>query len=293
MKTIKGLIAAGLAETEAVRRIRRDEVMTRVYNEHPELKDIDSRIIDIRKDRLIAVIDHDERLEKRYEIEEENLLSQRERLIRDNGIDPEFDMEKPICAKCNDTGFAKGKGGTPIVCSCKQAELEECYENCGLGDYTSFTMKNYRKDYLGDPEKRSKIMEQFLKVMLGKEDTSDKPLWLYSGAPQTGKTYLAVCITKTAISLGKSAFYTKCENLSTLEEDTVDAIKRIDFLVIDDFADDVTLHDDIGTVLNSVLEVRSAAGLCTVLVSALPAAELIKGCDMRVSGKLGRAGRIA
>ena len=293
MKTIKGLIAAGLAETEAVRRIRRDELMQRVYNDHPELKDIDSRIIDIRKDRLIAVIDHDERLEKRYEIEEESLLSQRERIIRDNGIDPEFDMEKPLCPKCNDTGFTKGKGGTPIVCSCKQSELEECYESCGLGDYTSFTMKNYRKDYLGDPAKRSKIMEQLLKVMLGKEDTSDKPLWLYSGAPQTGKTYLAVCITKTAISLGKSAFYTKCENLSTLEEDTIDAIKRIDFLIIDDFADDVTLHDDIGTVLNSVLEVRSAAGLCTVLVSALPAAELIKGCDMRVSGKLGRAGKIA
>ena len=293
MKTIKGLIAAGLAETEAVRRIRRDELMQRVYNDHPELKDIDSRIIDIRKDRLIAVIDHDERLEKRYEIEEESLLSQRERIIRDNGIDPEFDMEKSLCPKCNDTGFTKGKGGTPIVCSCKQSELEECYESCGLGDYTSFTMKNYRKDYLGDPAKRSKIMEQLLKVMLGKEDTADKPLWLYSGAPQTGKTYLAVCITKTAISLGKSAFYTKCENLSTLEEDTIDAIKRIDFLIIDDFADDVTLHDDIGTVLNSVLEVRSAAGLCTVLVSALPAAELIKGCDMRVSGKLGRAGKIA
>ena len=99
MKTIKGLIAAGLAETEATRRIRRDEVTRRVYDEHPELKEIDSRIIDIRKDRLIAVIDHDERLEKRYEIEEESLLSQRERLIRDNGIDPEFDIEKPICAK--------------------------------------------------------------------------------------------------------------------------------------------------------------------------------------------------
>ena len=148
MKTIKGLIAAGLAETEAARRIICEDAMKRVYKDYPELKDIDGRIIDIRKDRLIAVIDHDERLEKRYEIEEESLLSQRERLIRDYGIDPEFDMEKPICPKCNDTGFAKGKGGTPIVCSCKQAELEECYESCGLGDYTSFTMKNYRKDYL-------------------------------------------------------------------------------------------------------------------------------------------------
>ena len=36
MKTIKGLIAAGLAETEAARRIRRDENMRRVYEASPD-----------------------------------------------------------------------------------------------------------------------------------------------------------------------------------------------------------------------------------------------------------------
>ena len=293
MKTIKGLIAAGLAETEAARRIMRDENMNRVYAAHPELKDIDGRIIDIRKDRLIAVIDHDERLAKRYDIEEESLLSQRDMIIRDNGIDPEFDTEKCICTKCGDTGFVKGKDGTPRVCSCRQSELEECFESCGLGDYSTFTMKNYRDDYLGAPEKRSEIKKQMLRVMLGMGDTASKPLWLYSGAPQTGKTYLSVCVTKTAISLGKSAFYTKCENLTALDDETVDALKRIDFLIIDDFADDVTLHGDIGSILNSVLEVRTASGLCTILVSALPKEQLINGCDMRVSGKLGRAGKIS
>ena len=293
MKTIKGLSAAGLAETEAARRIRRDETVRRVYEEYPELRDIDGRIIDIRKDRLIATIDHDERLAKRYDIEEESLISQREQIIRDNGIDPGFDMEKSICTKCGDTGFVKGKDGTPKVCSCKQHELEECYESCGLGDYSSFTMKNYRDDYLGEPEKRSEIKKQMLRVMLGMGDAASKSLWIYSGAPQTGKTYLSVCMAKTAISLGKSAFYTKCENLSSLDDDTVEDIKRIDFLIIDDFADDVTLHGDIGSVLNSILEIRTAAGLCTILVSALPVTELINGCDMRVSGKLGRAGKIS
>ena len=293
MKTIKGLIAAGQAETEAARRIIRDDAMKRVYKDFPELRDIDGRIIDIRKDRLIAVIDHDERLAKRYDIEEENLIARRDRIIKENHIDPEFDMEKSICAKCGDTGFVKGKDGTPRVCSCKQSELEECYESCGLGDYTSFTMKNYRDDYLGEPEKRSEIKKQMLRVMLGVGDTASKPLWVYSGAPQTGKTYLAVIMAKTAISLGKSAFYTKCENLAALESDTIEDIKRIDFLIIDDFADDVTLHGDVGSVLNSVLEIRAAAGLCTVLVSALPMADLISGCDMRVSGKLGRAGKIS
>ena len=202
-------------------------------------------------------------------------------------------MEKSICSKCGDTGFVKGKDGTPRVCSCKQAELEECYESCGLGDYTSFTMKNYRDDYLGDPEKRSEIKKQMLRAMLGVGDTASKPIWVYSGAPQTGKTYLSVIMTKTAISLGKSAFFIKCENLASLESDTIEDIKRIDFLVIDDFADDVTLHGDVGSVLNSVLEIRAASGLCTILVSALPLSDLVNGCDMRVSGKLGRAGKIS
>lgn len=292
MKTIKGLIAAGLAETEAARRILRDESMKRVYGKYPELKDIDGKIIDIRKDRLIAVIDHDEKLARRYDIEEESLMSQREQIISDNDIDPEFDMEKSICTKCGDTGFVKGKDGTPRVCSCKQSELEECYESCGLGDYTSFTMKNYRDDYLGDAKKRSEIKKNMLRIMLGMGDAAEKPLWIYSGAPQTGKTYLSVCIAKTAISLGKSAFYTKCENIAALDDETIDDLKHIDFLIIDDFADDVTLHGDTGSVLNSVLEVRTASGLSTVLVSALPLADLIKGCDMRVSGKLSRAGKI-
>ncbi|MCR5341324.1 MAG: hypothetical protein K6E60_08245 [Saccharofermentans sp.] len=293
MKTIKGLIAAGLAETEAARRIIREESMMRVYKDHPDLKEIDGRIIDIRKDRLIAVIDHDEKLAKRYDVEEANLLSRRELIMKENHIDPEFDMEKSICSKCGDTGFVKGKDGTPRVCSCKQAELEECYESCGLGDYTSFTMKNYRDDYLGDPEKRSEIKKQMLRAMLGVGDTASKPIWVYSGAPQTGKTYLSVIMTKTAISLGKSAFFIKCENLASLESDTIEDIKRIDFLVIDDFADDVTLHGDVGSVLNSVLEIRAASGLCTILVSALPLSDLVNGCDMRVSGKLGRAGKIS
>lgn len=293
MKTIKGLIAAGQAETEAARRIIRDDSMKRVYDKYPELRDIDARIIDIRKDRLIAAIDHDEKLARRYDIEEESLMSQREQIIKDNGIDPEFDMEKSICTKCGDTGFIKGKDGTPRVCSCKESELNECYDSCGLGDYTSFTMKNYRDDYLGDGEKRSGIKKQLLRIMLRMGDTAEKSLWIYSGAPQTGKTYLSVCIAKTAISLGKSAFYTKCENIASLDDETIEDIKRIDFLIIDDFADDVTLHGDTGSVLNSVLEVRTASGLGTVLVSALPLPDLIRGCDMRVSGKLSRAGKIS
>ena len=59
-----------------------------------------------------------------------------------------------------------------------------------------------------------------------------------------------------------------------------------DFLIIDDFADSVTLYNNVGSVLNSILETRAASRLPTVLVTPFPVAELVKKCDMRISGKL-------
>ena len=100
------------------------------------------------------------------------------------------------------------------------------------------------------------------------------------------KTFLAVGVCKTAINLGKSAFYAKCEDLATIGTDTLEDLKHIDFLVIDDFADAVTMYNNVGSVLNSILETRAAADLPTVLVTPFPKSELVNKCDMRISGKL-------
>ena len=293
MKTIKELISEGLTEVTAERDIRRQERMKKVYSRYPELKEIDDQIIDIRGNRFIAVIDKDERLIKRFDIAEEELQAKREKFIARNRIDPEFDGLKSICEKCNDTGFTTGSDGTMKVCSCRKSELEQCYDQSGMADYSSYKMKNYRDDYLGDATGRKRIRNELLKVMLGiKDDKVRNTLWICSAPPQTGKTFLAICICKTAISLGKSVFYAKCEELSSLGLDTLEDIKHIDFLVIDDFADEVTLHNNVGSVLNSVLETRGASDLPTVLFTSFTKSELISKCDMRISGKLSSAGLI-
>lgn len=289
MKTIKELINEGLTEVAATRDIQRQQRINRVYKDYPELKEIDDQINTVRNSRFIAVIDKDERLIKRYDIAEEELQAKRDRIMARNRIDPDFDLEKSICDKCDDTGFCKGSDGTLKVCSCRKNELEMCYEQSGMGDYSSYKMKNYRDDYLGDTSSRKKIRNELLKVMLGIEDDGKSTLCIYSAPPQSGKTFLSVCVCKTAINLGKSAFYVKCEDLSSLGTDTLEGLKHIDFLIIDDFADEVTLHNNVGSILNSILETRAAAKLTTVLVSPFPKSELISKCDMRISGKLSSA----
>ena len=293
MKTIKDLISEGLTEVSATSDIIRERNVKRVYSEFPELKEIDSQILNGRNSRFIAVIDKDERLIRRFDIAEEELQTKRDRIIAVNKIDPEFDIAKPVCDKCNDTGFTEGADGTVKVCSCRRKELEMCYEISGMADYSSYRMKNYRDDYLGDPAGRKKIKNRFLKAMLGISDNADKTsLWLYSAAPQSGKTFLSIGICKTAINLGKSAYYVKCEDLPNLGTDTLEDLKRIDFLVIDDFADEVTLYNNVGSTLNNILEIRAASGLPTVLVSSFPKNVLVSKCDMRISGKLSSAGLI-
>ena len=289
MKTIKELINEGLTEVAATRDIQRQENIKRVYRQFPDLKEIDDQILDVRNSRFIAVIDKDERLIKRFDIAEEELQAKRDKIISRNRIDPDFDLEKSVCDKCNDTGFTKGSDGTLKVCSCRKKELEMCYEQSGMADYTSYKMKNYKDDYLGDPAVRKKIRNELLKVMLGLKDEEKTSLCIYSAPPQSGKTFLSVCVCKTAINLGKSAYYAKCEELSSMGTDTLEALKRIDFLIIDDFADEVTLFNNVGSVLNSILETRNAAGLKTILVTPFPKSELISKCDMRISGKLSSA----
>ena len=292
MKTIKELIRMSNANLDAEREIRREEKMRKVYSECEDLRDTDEAIMEARKKRLVAVIDRDEKLVARMESEIDKLAERRDRIIEANGIDPDFDSEVTICTMCNDTGFVKGKDGTVKVCSCRQADLEECFAGSGMENFTSYDLSNYRNDYLGDPDNRKAVRSKLLMVMLGVGEEVKKPLWVYYAAPQTGKTYLSICIVKTAIRLGKSAYYTKCEDLANIGQDTLEQLNSIDLLVIDDFADDITLNNVVGSVLNNLIEIRNAAGRKTILVTSIPVTSLINGCDMRISGKLKNSGII-
>lgn len=292
MKTIKELIRISNENLEAVREIRRRERMHKVYSECEELKDTDAEIVSAHKRRLVAVIDRDDKLIARLDAEIDKLNDRRERIIEANGIDPDFDQEVTICSKCSDTGFTTGKGGTVQVCSCREDDVKECFTYSGLEHFTSYDNENYRSDYLGEPEARKAIRNKLLMVMLGVGEEDQKPLWVYYAAPQTGKTYLSVCLVKTAIRLGKSAYYSKCEDLADIGSDTLEQLNSIDLLVIDDFADDVTLNHAVGSTLNNLIEIRNAAGLKTILVTSIPVSSLITGCDMRISGKLKNAGTI-
>jgi len=293
MVTIRELIALSFPEVEAQRRIDKDRKVSMYYKKYPELAAIDQDLIEIRKSKMLASLDGRDDFADKIGSRESSLRTKREKFLKENGIPEDFDEEECICSKCSDTGFVEGKGGTMKVCSCKKEQLEECYERCGMRDYKSIRPDNYRADYLGDAKKRKALMNGLLNACLGIGSKEKKNIWIYRGAPQSGKTFLAICVAKGMIKLGKSAYYCKCEALEDMDEDLVEDLKGYDVLMIDDFAADISSRRKNASILNNIFEIRNSAGLKTILVSYETQNDLISGCDVRIAGKLKNAGYIA
>ena len=288
MITIRDLINRSNAGLKAERAIRREDRMKAVYAEHPRLAEIDDLILEAKKNLLVSVVDGDKQLSETFTAREESLKKEREAYIKSKGVDPDFDSEPYICAKCRDTGFVKIKSGEQ-VCECRSEELEECYALSGMRDYSSFKMSGYKDGYFGEDKRRAKIKNTLLKIMVGVDGFKDDKIWIYSDKQQSGKTFLTIGVTKTAIRLGKSAYYIKLENLANKGQDVIEDLKKTDLLFIDDFAPDVTVTNGIGSIVNNLLEIRNGLGLKTIIVTSFTPAELISGSDMRVAGKLKNA----
>ena len=290
METIRNLINQTMPGIRAEREIRLSQSIEAVYKKYPALEDIDHQIIDMRKQRFVAAIGGDEKIEDRMAEIEAGLIKKRDLFIKDNDIDPDFDKEKFICDKCEDKGFVKTKSGLDQVCCCRDNELKECFSKSGMSGYETYDMKSLKDDYFGDEAKRKSKKLNLVKIISNTGDFAKKNLWIYYGNAQSGKTYMSVCITKASIKLGHSAYYMKCEEIADMSESDMDFLKRCDLLVIDDFTDDVTLSKGVGYALNSVLEARGASELKTILVTSISPTELSMGSDMRIAGKLKNAG---
>ena len=290
--TIRELINMANSEAASLRVLRREERLKEIYSRCPELQQADKDITDLTGKRLVAKIDKNDKLVKILDEQISKREEQRDLIIKSSRIDPDYNEEVFICSKCSDTGYITGSDGTRKVCSCRKDLIEEAVNDSGMADYASFDMKHYRNDYLGNGKAREKILNSMVSIMMNSGAYKDKSLWLYSDKPQSGKTYLAICVCKAAIKLGKSVYYIKCEDIGYTAESVSDVLKTADYIVIDDFAGEVTQDHVCGSAVNALIETRSAAGLKTVLVSAMPKDDLISACDMRIAGKIKNCGDI-
>lgn len=288
MKTIKSLIVEELKYRVSRRAIERDERVEDTYYKYPQLEKMDQELVSLRGSRMLAIFEKNEEPVKAIDARERELLKERKEFISQNGIDPEFDEEKPICGECHDTGYVPMPNGNKAVCrTCMKSEIEECFEYAGLSDYSSYKIKSYDKDYFGDKKARNEHLKAMMALMDGGYDGN--MLRLYSDVSGHGKTFLAVIVTKTAILQGKSAYYIKAENFIDFSEESKDQLKKYDMLIIDDYSAEVTRKWQIASSINAILEARLAAQLPTVLISSAGKEQLVMESDERIAQKIKRS----
>ena len=290
MKTISEAVNERLSRINNIKEVNKEDVIDAVYEKFPELKKIDSQLIEVRAEKLIASIEHDtdpiEALNKR----EADLLSEREKFLLDNNIRDDFDSTRAICRKCNDTGYVKTNDGRSVVCpDCMKDAVNEVFDASGLKDYSTFTLKSFDLEYYEDKGARREKFNKLQKVMTRKSDTS---IMILNGTVASGKTYLAVISCKYAIIQGFSAHYLKADRLYELTEEQLDDLKTYDYIVIDDYVPEITRVYKNATNLHALLEARTASNLPTVIVSSMPLAELVDGSEERIAGKLRGAGTL-
>lgn len=289
MKTIKQFIA----DTCSFRRARMEtdcnDRILETYAKYPELEHIDSIILKVRRTNLIKVIEMQMEPSMIVSDEERQLIAKRKDFLAKYGIDESFDEIRPECPKCKDTGFIKQKS-LMVVCSCMSNELIEAYNEAGLSDYNSIVPKNFKADYIPSAaERRKEANKTLVRILNSITEGKSHPLYVYSDGAQKGKTYLAVVVTKIAITLGLSAAYVKCEDLTDIYDDKLESYKSFDLVIIDDYISGATRIRNLASVLNAIIETRNSRGLATVIVSNETKLEMVEKSDERIAGKISRA----
>ena len=289
MKTINEAVGERLSRLRNEKKMDADRRIEGIYRKYPGLKKIEGDLFDVRTSRMICSIEHDDEPLPALKKREEDLLTQREKFLKDNGIDPDFDKERIVCAKCSDTGFTTTSDGRRVVCAaCMKDALDEVFNESGMKDYSTFTLKNFDLNYK-DSGDRKRMFEGLRKLLEGK---TDKKLMLLTGPIQSGKTYLAVITCKYAALQGLSSYFIKTERVGDLTNEELDTLKYYDLVVIDDYAAEVTRYYRTALNLHNLLEARCAAGRATVIVSSSPLEVLVADSDERIAGKLKSAGTL-
>ena len=291
MRTIKSLINEEVISRASERAIVREENIEDVYYRYPELQKIDEELLALRGSRMLAVFDKNEEPIKAIEVREEELKKAREAFISKNGIDPLFDEEKAFCQECDDTGYIEMANGKNAVCrSCMKSQIEDCFNSSGLKDYSTYKIKNFDRSLFGNKKERSDKLKSMMKLF--EEDLEGCPLKLYSDRGGSGKTFLAVVVTKYAILEGKNALYTKAETFLDVNEDEKDDYKLCEMLIVDDYSAEITRKWQIASALNSILEARMASNRPTVIISSSSKEQLVMESDERIAKKIERSNLI-
>ncbi|MCQ2609573.1 MAG: ATP-binding protein [Lachnospiraceae bacterium] len=263
-----------------------------IYEEHRKLKAYDHSLIDLYTDLSLKSADRQKKIDE--------IKKLKDKYIKDNNIDPDYDKPIYTCEKCKDTGFVDGK-----KCECyKKKELmifakvldaekiDKKYDLDNI-DYTLYAKQNIEMPSGAKYDEYIKTIVDVFKKKIEKIDENPFNMVL-CGSTGVGKTYLAKCIVNYMYKNGKTILYIKMpeyidmlfdKNRKKYNYDIEDMMDMAELVVIDDFGDEYSSEFSDSRIYN-IIDNRLDSDKSTVICTKYSKDDIIKMYDDKIVSRI-------
>ena len=241
---------------------RKNEEIKKAYKKAPSLKEIDEKINSIGLESMKKIMSNPQKatsLKKEFEEKIEKLKRDREEIIKQNNINPDYNKPLFKCNKCSDTGYSEKER-----CSCFEEKIvRENSKNSNLGNMIlKAEFDDFSLDWYENKEKETVKDALLCSKEFSKEFENINYNLFFYGTTGLGKTYLSSIIANELLKNGKSVIYIRATKMFSDYQDyrfndykmkeKIDELYSCDLLVIDDLGSESTNKNDVSFLFDLI-----------------------------------------
>ncbi|MBQ8301607.1 MAG: ATP-binding protein [Clostridia bacterium] len=281
----------------------RKKRISEVYASFPRIEEIDKEIFRRGNENMNNIFKNPDKKEEFNADFKENLKrlnDEKNQIMKENNISPDFDKEIFNCKNCSDTGYDENG----VKCQCfKQKLINEAYSMSNMEEiiskqnFETFSFNYYSKkpseNGISPYDNMTKIYNN-CKKFCQNFDKETKGLVFY-GSTGLGKTFLSSAIAKELMDNGKIIVYARATKMFSMYEDykfgrnsdrsVIDNMYNADLLIIDDLGTEPMNNNNL-SFLFDVINERTAKNKKIIINTNLQISELTKMYSMRFTSRL-------
>ncbi|MCI9263947.1 MAG: ATP-binding protein [Oscillospiraceae bacterium] len=205
-----------LDQSRKEREDAQEALRRKLYNQIPELSDIDRELKGTVLDLVSASLRKGSDPAPALRVLRDgnmSLQARRAHLLQEAGYSPEALEDAPLCKKCGDSGWVRGRMCQCLRDLCAQEQVRELSKLLDLGEqsFDSFSLDWYSPlPWPGEglsPRENMEFIRDFCNNYAQKFGKFLFPNLFLSGDPGLGKTFLSACIARTVAEKGFSVVY--------------------------------------------------------------------------------------
>ena len=300
---------ARLSQRREERQARQEALRRQVYAQLPRVAEID-RLLRRTMAQVIAAAlrEGGDPTAEVADIRRKNQALQQERaeLLTGHGFPADALDDKPLCAKCGDSGWVGSDMCDCLKVLCTQEQIKELSQLLDLGEqsFDTFDLGFYSPEvWPAWGRSPRENMEKVLKICRDYAQNFGRYYFnnlFLSGSTGLGKTFLSACIARTVSENGFSVVYDtagevfarfETQKFSRDEEDAREArddtrrYLRCDLLILDDLGSEMTTPF-VQSALYTLVNARLMADRRTVISSNLSMDEVRRRYSPQTASRL-------